>query len=143
MALTFIKETDFKGIIGTSVLTGLKGTGSENLIEAEKRAISHLDPLRGKFDIDTLLAQKDNSRHTVLVRMVVNITAYYLYNSVPDTEIPERIVDNFKMELTNIKDLASGKLSSTLSTLEDAATGEPVTRFRWGSNPKRSHGLYY
>lgn len=142
MALKFITEADFKGILGASVLTGLKGTNTENLIESELRSISELDPLRAKYDIDGMLAKVGADRHQVMIRILVHITAYYLYNTVPDDEIPDRIVDNWKKELAFIKDLASGKASSTLDVLIDETTGEKVTTFRWGSNKKRSHDLY-
>jgi phage gp36-like protein len=142
MALQFIAETDFKGILGTSVLTGLKGANSENLIESELRAISELDPLKAKYDLATMLAKQGIERHAVLIRILVHITAYYLYNTVPDDEIPQRIVDNWKKELLFIKELASGKASSTLDVITDETTGEKVTSFRWGSNAKRSHDLY-
>lgn len=142
MPLTFIKETDFKGILGANVLASLKGANSENLIESERLSISELDPLRGKIDLDNELAKADDARHPVLVRMLVNITAYYLYNTVPDDEIPQRIVDNWKKELQLIKDIASGKVNSTLESVTSAETGEKVTHFRWGSNKKRSHDLY-
>ena len=142
MALKFIIEADFKGILGVSVLTGLKGANTENLIESELRSISELDPLRGKFDIDGMLAKVGADRHPVMIRMLVHITAYYLYNTVPDDDIPQRIIDNWKKELAFIKDLASGKASSTLDVLVDETTGEKVTTFRWGSNKKRSHDLY-
>lgn len=142
MALKFIAETDFKGILGATVLSGLKGAGSENLIESELRALSELDPLKGKFDLETMLGQAGTERHPVLIRILVHITAYYLYNTVPDDEIPARIVDNWKKELLFIKELASGKASSTLDMLTDETTGDKVTTFRWGSNKKRSHDLY-
>ena len=142
MALKFITEADFKGILGTSVIAGLKGLNSENLIESELRAISELDPLKAKFNLDALLSAGGTERHPVLIRILVHITAYYLYNTVPDDEIPQRIVDNWKKELQLIKDLASGKASSTLEVKANEITGELVTSFRWGSNKKRSHDLH-
>lgn len=142
MALKFIKETDFKGILGANVLASLKGTDSENLITAEALAISELDPLRGKLDLEAELNKQNDTRHPVLVRMLVNITAYYLYNTIPDDEIPQRISDNFKKEIQLIKDIASGKVNSTLDSVTDQTTGEKVTHFRWGSNKRRSHDLY-
>jgi hypothetical protein len=39
-----------------------------------------------------------------------------------------------------IKDLASGKASSTLEVLTDE-TGVTAANFRWGSNPKRTHSF--
>jgi phage gp36-like protein len=116
--------------------------GSENLVESELRAISELDPLRAKFDIAGMMEKVGEERHPVMIRILVHITAYYLYNTVPDDEIPGRIVDNWKKELQFIKDLASGKTSSTLNDLTSETTGEKVTSFRWGSNKKRSHDLY-
>lgn len=142
MALKFLTEPDFKGILGASVLASLKGADSVNLAESELRSISELDPLRAKFDIDGMLAKVANERHPVLIRILVHITAYYLYNTVPDDDIPDRIVDNWKKELLFIKELASGKASSTLDNLTNETTGEKVTNFRWGSNKRRSHDLY-
>lgn len=140
--MKFLEEKDFKGVLGQSALAGLKGPGAVNLDESEDRAISELDPLRGKFNVTIMLGKKGIARHPVLIRMLVHITAYYLYNTVPDDEIPQRIVDNYRKELTLIKDLAAGKQSSTLDTLIDDTTGESVTIFRWGSNRKRSHDLF-
>lgn len=142
MALKFIADTDFKGIIGATVLSTLKGPDSVNLVEAEANAISELDPLREKFDIDGMLAKTKANRHKVLVRILVHITTYYLYNTVPDDEIPARIMENYKKELTTIRDLATGKLGSTLDPHVDTTTGEAKTAFRWGSNKKRSHDIY-
>ena len=141
MALKFLTEADFKGILGASVLAGLKGVDLVNLIESELRSISELDPLRAKYAVDIMLSKVGAERHPVMIRMLVHITAYYLYNTVPDDEIPQRIVDNWKKELLFIKELASGKASSTLDALIDE-DGEKVTTFRWGSNKKRSHDLY-
>lgn len=139
--MEFLNKTDFKGIIAIGIMSRLEGDADVNLNEAEDLAISELDPLRSKFNIDAELNKADDNRNKVLVRIMVHITAYYLYNSVPDDEIPDRIVDNWKKELKTIADIASGKLSSTLEALT-GNDGEKVTTFRWGSNKKRAHELY-
>lgn len=139
--MIFLTDTDFKGILSPLVLTQLRGTGSENLSESEKLAISELDPLRAKFNINSELQKAGTTRNKTLVRILVNITAYYLYNTVVDDEIPERITANWKKELATIEKIATGKINSTLDTLEDAE-GKAETNFRWGSNAKRSHELY-
>ena len=139
--MEFLRENDFKGVVAKGVLTTLKGNSNINLAEAEGLAISKLDPLRGRFDVGAELAKPGDNRNRALLRMMVNITAYYLYNTVPDDEIPERVVDNYKDELKDIKEIASGKLNSTLTTLT-GDDGNAKTVFRWGSNPRRSHSLY-
>ena len=134
--MEFLTNDDFTGILAPGVLTKLGG----NLNQAEALSISELDPLRGKFNIDAELDKSGTARNSVLVRIMVHITAYYLYNTVPDDEVPERITDNWKKELAIIEKMATGKINSTLETL--SLDGKTVTHFRWGSNKKRSHELY-
>ena len=140
--MQFTTEDDFKGVLAPGVLSSLQGTADENLVEAELLAISHLSPLRDKYDIDGELAKTTTSRNREMLRMVVNITAYYLYNTVPDDDIPQRIVDNFNMELRNIDAIAKGRFA-TFDTLEDETTGETKTNFRSGSDDLRSHDPFY
>lgn len=139
--MDFLKTDDFDGILASSILADLKGGADENLNKAEELAISELDPLRAKFNIDAELDKDGDNRNDVLVRIVVNITAYYLYNTVVDDEIPKRIVDNWRKELATIEKIANGKMSSTLDTLT-GDDGKTVTTFRWNSNRKRTHQLY-
>lgn len=135
--MDFLTIPDFKGILADTIQTDL----SAGFDKAEKMAISELDPLRVKYDIDGELDKNGDNRNITLVRMVVNITAYYVYNTVVDDEIPQRIIDNWKHELATIEKIASGKMNSTLDSLTDD-DGNSVTVFRWNSNPKRSHSLY-
>ncbi len=141
MALQFLDENDFKGIIAASTLANLKGTDSENLVEAEKFAISELSCLYSLYDIDGELAKTSTSRNKELVRILVSITAYYLYNTVIDDEIPERIKDNFDKEYQHIIDVCNG-LASTLDSLTDD-DGETITRFRSDADDQRSHDPFY
>ncbi len=139
--MKFLTDADFSGILAPSILTSLKGTNNANINEAETLAISELDPLTSKFNIAAELDKAGDTRNKTLVRILVHITAYYLYNTVVDIEIPDRITLNWKKELSTIEKISSGKLNSTLLTLTDDE-GKTVTRFRWGSNLKRSHELH-
>lgn len=141
MALQFLEENDFKGTISTSVLATLKGTDSENLEKAEQLAISELSCLYASYDIDAELAKTGSFRNKELVRIVVGITAYYLYNTVVDDEIPERIRNNFEKEYKHVVDVCKG-LASTLDKLTDD-DGEAVTRFRFDADDQRSHDPFY
>lgn len=135
--MDFLTQNDFTGILSAGVITKLGG----GFDEAESLAVSELDPLRGKFNVDAELAKDGANRNATLVRIMVHITAYYLYNTVPDDEIPQRIIDNWKKELATIEKIAGGKINSTLETLT-SDTGKTITMYRWGSNKTRSHELY-
>lgn len=141
MALQFLSENDFKGTISSSVLNTLKGTASENLEEAEQLAISELSCLYASYDVDAELNKTGSSRNKELVRILVGITAYYLYNTVIDDEIPERIKDNFEKEYKHVIAVCKG-LASTLDKLTNGE-GEAVTRFRFDADEQRSHDPYY
>ncbi len=139
--MQFLKESDFNGIIGSSTLTTLKGDDSENLTTAENLAISELDPLRTNFDIDTELAKNNTDRNTLMIRLLVHITAYYLYNTVVDDEIPERIYDNYKMSVSDIQKIATGKLGCTLEPILDE-TNRPKSNYRFGGDELRDNDIF-
>jgi hypothetical protein len=139
--LQFLEETDFKGTLASGVLTTLKGANSENLAQSEQLAISELSCLYDKYDIAGELAKTGTARNKELVRMVVAITAYYLYNTVPDIEIPDRVKDNFEKEYKHVLAVCKG-LSSTIDALTNS-DGETVTRFRFDADTQRSHDPFY
>lgn len=141
MALQFLEENDFKGTLSTSVLDTLKGTNSENLEKSEQLAISELSCLYATYDVDAELAKTGTGRNKELVRILVSITAYYLYNTVVDDEIPDRIKENFEKEYKHVIAVCKG-LASSLDKLT-GDDGESVTRFRFDADEQRSHDPYY
>ncbi|WP_346856574.1 hypothetical protein [uncultured Draconibacterium sp.] len=141
MALQFLSDTDFKGTLSDTVLTKLRGTADANLEKAEELGISELSCLYSKYDIDTELAKTSTGRNKELVRIVVAFTAYYLYNTVIDDDIPERISENFEKEYKHVLAVCKG-LAATFDTLTNT-DGDTVTRFRSGSDTLRSHDPFY
>lgn len=141
MALQFLTDDDFWGSISRNVLTQLRGEIDENIETAEQLAISELSCLRGKYDVDAELAKTTTGRNQELIRILVSITAYYLYNTVVDDEIPERIQANFEKEVKHIISVCKGTYT-TLDRLTDS-DGENKTNFRYGSDDLRSHDPYY
>ncbi|PKQ69385.1 hypothetical protein BZG01_00155 [Labilibaculum manganireducens] len=139
--MEFLTDTDLKGSISTKVLTSLRGADDVNLNEAEQLAISELATLRGRFDIDSELKQAGTSRSPEMVRMMVAITVYYLYNTVIDDEIPERISDNYSKEIKDIRAIASGKMYSTIKALT-AADGTSKSKFRSGGDAPRDNHIF-
>lgn len=140
--MQFLTENDFKGIIGANTLTSLRGALDENLNSSETLAISELDPLRAKFDLSAELVKSGSSRNQVLVRMMVHITAYYLYNKVEDDDIPERITDNYKTQIKDIEKIANGSKSCTLTPLIDETTNAPKSNYRFGGDTPRNNDIF-
>lgn len=140
--MQFLTENDFKGIIGANTLTQLRGIGDADLNIAESLSISELDPLRAKFDISAELAKSDTGRNPVMVRLMVHITAYYLYNKVEDDDIPERIADNYKTQIKDIEKFANGSKSCTLTPLIDETTNAPKSSYRFGGDAPRNNDIF-
>jgi len=139
--MIFLTDTDFKGGIANAVLAKLRGVDDENLNESEQLAISELASLRGRFDIDGELKKVGTQRSTEMVRMMVSITIYYLYNTVIDDEIPERVDSNYKKEIKDIRSIAAGKTFSTL-TLLTGSDGASKSKFRWGGDAPRDNKIF-
>ena len=76
-----------------------------------------------------------------MVRWMTVLTVYFLYQSVPDESIPERVRLNYEDVLKEIERVASGKDNSTLIPVLDSS-GKPRTSFRWISSPRRSHNPF-
>lgn len=139
--MDFLTDKDLKGSMATTVLTKLRGTADEDLNEAEQLAISELASLRGRFDIDNELKQVGTNRSPEMVRMMVAITVYYLYNTVVDDEIPERVTDNYNKEIKDIRTIAAGKMHATLKPLT-TSDGSAKSKFRSGGDAPRNNSIY-
>lgn len=139
--MQFLTEPDFNGIIGANTLTSLRGTADANLATAEELAITELDPLQAKFDIAGELAKAGSNRNGLMIRLMIHITAYYLFNTVDDTDIPERITENYKTQIQAIAKIASGSMESTLTPLFDSE-GVQKTSYRFGGDANRDNDIF-
>ncbi|RKE02316.1 DUF1320 family protein [Marinifilum flexuosum] len=139
--MDFLTEQDFKGTISTTVLNRLRGENDENLNEAEQLAISELATLRGRFDIDAELGKVGAQRNEEIKRMMVTITVFYLYNTVIDDEIPERVDSNYTKEVKDIRAISSGKMHTTLKPLK-SSDGTNKSKFRSGGDAPRNNSIF-
>jgi phage gp36-like protein len=140
--MQFLTENDFKGIIGANTLTQLRGVGDADLNIAESLSISELDPLRAKFNISVELTKSDTERNPVIIRLMVHITAYYLYNTVEDADIPERITENYKQQVRDIEKFANGSKACSLTPLIDETTQAPKSNYRFGGDAPRNNDIF-
>ena len=137
----FLTDNDFNGIIDASQLADLRGVNDADLNTAESLAISELDPLRANFDISAELAKVGANRNDMLVRVLIHITTFYLFNTVQDVDIPERVETNYANQLKVIEKVATGKLATTLDhLLNDEA--KPKSNYRFGGDAPRDHNIF-
>lgn len=139
--MDFLIENDFKGTISTTVLNRLRGEDDENLNEAEQLAISELATLRGRFDIDAELGKTGAQRNDEMKRIMVSITVFYLYNTVIDDEIPERVDANYAKEIKDIRAISSGKMNTTITPLK-SNDGTSKSKFRSGGDTPRDNSIF-
>lgn len=141
--MVFLTATDFNMKVSSDILNQITQTDNTILDDAEKQAIGIInDNLSSNFDIDTEIAKTDNERHDNLLRWMLNLTLYFIYERVPDDQVPERVVKNFDDTITEIEMIARGKKNTTLARVIDEETSEIRTTFRYGSNAKRDHNPY-
>lgn len=139
--MVFLTDNDFKGIIDASQLADLRGVNDADLNTAESLAISELDPLRSNFNISGELSKAGANRNDMLVRVLIHITTYYLFNTVQDIDIPERVETNYANQLKVIEKVATGKLASTIDPVFDEQS-KPKSNYRFGGDAPRDNNIF-
>ena len=96
------------------------------------------DSLYDKYDADEVFSKTGEDRDMNVVRWMINLTIYYLYERIPDKLVPERVVKNYDDTLGLLLDIQDGKKGVNLPHLikDD---GKLQTKFRWGGEARRTH----
>jgi hypothetical protein len=90
------------------------------------------------YDTQQIFNATGNSRDMQLVGWARYITLYKVYERVPDAQVPDRVVKNYDDTLTDLRKVSDGRMSMNLPRKVEP-DGTKKTKFRWGSQPKRSH----
>ncbi|MCF6185810.1 MAG: hypothetical protein L3J56_14525, partial [Bacteroidales bacterium] len=93
-------------------------------------------------DLDAEFAKTGDDRHRNLLRWMLNLTVYFMYERIPDEQVPERIVKNNDDTINEIKLIEQGKRNTSLTKLIREDNQRKETNFRWGSNEKRTNNPY-
>lgn len=139
--MAFIERDDYLTKIKDANLTKLvSDSGSADiLLNAEDTAIQTIkDALHSRYDVDAIFAKTGAARDKQVIRWVCNLVLYYLYERLPDKLIPDNIIKNYDATVEYLQALEDGKRSSQLDRLNDSDNNK-LTKFRWGSEKKRTH----
>ena len=139
MALSFedfkpyIQEKDLKQICEVADLADAQ-TLFDVVYTTAKTVVK--DHLFSRYDTTVIFAS-DLANYPQVKRWVIVLCIYYLYERIPDKLVPERVVKNYDDVMEMIDKVADAKLSIDLPKLLNEDT-TPKTKFRWGSEPKKS-----
>lgn len=134
----FLTIKDYLVFITEGVLKKIVRDNDTKLTDSERMAYGYIyEKLSGRFNIDLEIACRGEDRNPALVRWMAVLAIYYIYQSVPDEEIPERVRQNYEDAITEIQRVASGKDNSTLSPVTDQS-GEVRVRSRFYYEARRN-----
>ena len=138
--MIFLQDSDFTNKLAISVKAQLLDGSADAFDLAELSAMAHIEnSLSELYDLNAEFAKVDSERHRSLVDWTLNLAMYFLYERIPDDQLPPRVVKNYDDTLSIIGKIESGKKNTTLAKLVSETTGKKRTSFRWGSQAKKTH----
>ena len=139
--MNFLQLRDFETYMNADLLNQVIGGDVAKLDNAEESAMGFIENnLSRRFDLQREYGKTGTGRNATLVRWMLCLATYNLYNLVPDTDIPERVDKNYDDVRKEIMNIAGGRGESDLTPIY--REGVKKTKFRYGSEPKRSHFPY-
>lgn len=140
--MDFLQSEDYNSFINQQLLNMLIEGDGDKIVNAENMAYGFIiDCLAQRYNMRTEFSKIGANRNATLVRWMLSLSVYFLHNTVPDTDIPERVAKNYDDARKEIIGIAEGKGATSLAPLV-TTDGKAKTRFRWGSSPKRSHNPF-
>lgn len=141
--MVFLTTEDFNVKLSSDILNQITQTDTTVLDDSEKQAIGIIeDNFTPNFDIESELSKTGTDRHDNLIRWMLNLTLYFVYERVPDDQVPERVVKNYDDTQKELDLIARGKKNTTLARRVDEETNETSTTFRYGGNTKKDHNPF-
>jgi hypothetical protein len=136
----FVNKTDYAAFIKDTRLNQILDAEPYALDEARAIAQSTVnDALYSRYDTAAIFAKVGTARDMQVVRWIITLSLYYLYERLPDKLVPERIIKNYDDTLYILTEIEDGKKSVALPVLLQSDAVTPISKFRFGSNPKRTH----
>lgn len=134
--MIFVTQQDLESYLSDTRLSQIVQGNANALDDSEEFALDTVkSSLFERFDWDTILTDKPK----LVLGWVIMLMVYHLYKRVPGQMTPPRIVKDYDDVLAILVDVERGKKPLDLPRINKPDSDLPITRFRWGSNTKRSH----
>lgn len=138
--MSWIDQTDMIASIRDAKLTQMidgDSTVLENAVDAAVGTVT--DFLCGRYDVNGIFATTSTARPNNVMRWVKHIALWYLYERLPDAMTPKKVEKNYDDVMAFLGEVSSGDASVNLPHKPDPNdASKSLTKFRWGSNTKRS-----
>ena len=135
---SFLTQDDYLPQIKADNMTAMIQSTPGILDTAEAEAISMVRTyLADLYDVDTIFAQTGSSRHAHLLRMCKTVVLYILHQRLPKRMAPEQVERDYADTIAFLERVSDGKIGLELPR-KQTSEAKDVTRFRWGSHPRRS-----
>ena len=140
--MIFLTLNDITAKIPEAILSQITDSIDAVLDQAEQQAIAYVrDHLTGKYDIDAELQKTGADRHPSLVRWLTDLVIYYIYNRVPDVQIPDRVWKNYDDTRKELEQISLGKRQTTLTPVYNDENIR-VTYFSFDTKKDRTHSPF-
>lgn len=139
--IDFLILADYLVYITEGALQKIIRDNDTKLTDCERMAYGYVyEKLSNRFNLDKEIQKKGDDRNPALVRWMSVLAIYYVYQSIPDEEIPERVRQNYEDVIAEIQRVASGKDNSTLEPV--TVNGTVRTRSKFYYNERRSNNPF-
>lgn len=139
--IDFLIMADYLVYITEGALQKIIRDNDTKLTDCERMAYGYVyEKLSNRFNLDKEIQKKGDDRNPALVRWMSVLAIYYVYQSIPDEEIPERVRQNYEDVIAEIQRVASGKDNSTLEPV--TVNGTVRTRSKFYYNERRSNNPF-
>lgn len=139
--IDFLIMADYLVYITEGALQKIIRDNDTKLTDCERMAYGYVyEKLSNRFNLDKEIQKKGDDRNPALVRWMSVLAIYYVYQSIPDEEIPERVRQNYEDVIAEIQRVASGKDNSTLEPV--TVNGSVRTRSKFYYNERRSNNPF-
>lgn len=135
----YITNDDIKNTLRDARLTQIIDGDQDIVNDAVNTAIAMLtDALAPRYDTDAIFAATGAARHPQVVWWSLSYVTFFLYQRVPDKQIPQRVLDNYNEAKETLEAIERQERNTTLpiKTAQDGTQIPP--KFRWGSERRRT-----
>ncbi len=141
--MIFLTVADFLLKVPEYIRNQITDADDSILDDAELHATAIIqDAFFDKYDMNAEFMLTGTDRHKNLLRWMLNLALYFIYERIPSDQVPERIVKNYDDTMQEIKLIEQGKRNTSLTKLIREDTLRAETNFRWGSSEKRNNNPY-
>lgn len=138
--MPFATKLDFPASVHADILAALTRHDDEVITENIERAEDEVKAyLNGRYDVTTDFGKAGAERNKLLLRIVVTIALYYIYQAHNPRKLTQVMVDEFNRYIEMLEGIQAGRVNpvgltpASTQSGNTASSGMPV---QWGSVPQ-------